>query len=66
MTFFQPILRPADLPMSDEQATLLRLLCTEAGQPEAYDPALSAWTATGRINGLIDDLRGSILPPHTD
>jgi hypothetical protein len=41
-------------------------LCAEAGQPGAYDPALSAWAAAGRINGLIDDLRDSLLPPHTD
>lgn len=66
MTYVQPNLHPAALPMSDEQATLLRLLCIEAGQPEVYDPDLTASGATRRINGLIDDLRGSILPPHTD
>jgi hypothetical protein len=66
MTYLQPILRPAEQPMSDEQATLLRLLCAEAGQPESYDSGLSAWKATGRINCLIDDLRDRLLPPHTD
>ncbi len=66
MTYMEPILRPEGPPMSDEQATLLRRLCDEADRPHAYDPDMCNWRASRLIDALIDDLRLSVLPPHTD
>jgi hypothetical protein len=63
MTFLQPIPTP-ELAMSDEQATLLRRLCAEADAP--FDPSLCARRASRRIEALIEDIRLSVLPPHTD
>ncbi len=66
MTHMDPTLRPDGPPMSDEQAILLRRLCDEAGRPEDFDPGLCGWRASCRIEGLVDDIRLSVLPPHTD
>jgi hypothetical protein len=66
MTYMEPILRPEGPPMSDEQAILLRRLCDEADRPDAYDPDMVNWRASRLIEALIDDLRLSVLPPHTD
>jgi hypothetical protein len=53
-----------EVPMSEEQAILLRRLCDEADTP--FDPTLCARRASRRIEALIEDIRLRVLPPHTD
>ncbi len=41
-----------DEPMTGAQASYLKTLSEEAGQPDAYDPALSKAEASQRIDAL--------------
>ena len=66
MTYMDPALRPEGQPMSDEQAILLRRLCDEAERHDVYQPDMCNWRASRLIDALIDDIRLSVLPPHTD
>lgn len=57
---------PAREPMTGAQASVLRRLCDELQEPNAFDASLSQSEAARRIHRLEEKLRLGELPPHTD
>jgi hypothetical protein len=59
--------RPSETiqPMTDEQATLLKILSEQAFEPEAFKPTLDRAEAARRIAALQAKLRLQDGPPHT-
>jgi hypothetical protein len=55
----------ADAPMTEEQATLLKQLATDAFEPEAFRPHLTRSEAAQRIAVLRAKLKLQDGPPHT-
>ena len=53
-------------PMTVTQASHLKTLAEEVGEPGAYRQGLSKAEASRRINVLLEKLRIGELPPHTD
>ena len=54
-----------DAPMTREQALRLKELATDALEPEAFSPKLTASEASLRIETLLAKLRLQDGPPHT-
>ena len=55
----------ADAPMTGEQASRLKELASDALEPEAFNPKLTASEAALRIETLQAKLRLQDGPPHT-
>jgi hypothetical protein len=54
-----------DAPMTREQALRLKEFATDALEPEAFNPKLTASEAALRIEALQTKLRLQDGPPHT-
>lgn len=66
MTYLQQLTIPAEPLMTDAQAAQLWRLCLELGSFAAFDPTLGQNRAAREIGALIEEIRLSVLPPHTD